>query len=541
MKKTKLLSILTMLPLVAILSACNSGEYFQYEKEDITNSQVNRDGYGVGNYCPSHGEARVLVIPIKFTDFEIEATYGKSEEEARLDMQDAFFGDSSDTIWHSLKSYYEETSYGKLSFSGYVMPWQYGFSDFERQTPLDAVTFAKSIQPLSYATMVLSNIKTSFSYYKNLFVDESGNPLYQTADEFLQDFDSDGDGSIDYLSMVYSAPINYGEDMGVEDGYYWAYCGGTSTTGNKRQPDIGKWAFFAYQTFFEEGYYDENGNHKNWTAEQIASGEAKVDCHTLIHETGHALSLWDYYDTSYSNISPLGRVDMMDNNVGDHNAYSKAILGWIKPYMVNGSVEIKIRPFASSGDAIFIPYNGYYDSDEENKNTYFSEYIVLEYYTPTGLNERDSQFALRGAYPTCPSESGIKILHVDSRLGVYSYNGQTGVQTFTGYTNRIIRSTTSSGSTFTKIATSNTKTETVEPDEYLISLLPQGGRSSASVLFNNASLFKQGDSFNGEGSNYQSYLFHTRNNNDEKVAFGYTINIVSITSEEATIQINAIA
>jgi len=61
-----------------------------------------------------------------------------------------------------------------------------------------------------------------------------------------------------------------------------------------------------------------------------------IDAHMLVHETGHMLGLEDYY--SYSGLeNPCGGVDMMDLNVGDHDAYSKMVLGWVNPYVVDGS------------------------------------------------------------------------------------------------------------------------------------------------------------------------------------------------------------
>lgn len=57
---------------------------------------------------------------------------------------------------------------------------------------------------------------------------------------------------------------------------------------------------------------------------------------TAIHETGHVLGLPDYYSYNAQLVEhdPSWRTgiltfDMMNNNIGDHNAYSKWLLGWI--------------------------------------------------------------------------------------------------------------------------------------------------------------------------------------------------------------------
>lgn len=72
------------------------------------------------------------------------------------------------------------------------------------------------------------------------------------------------------------------------------------------------------------------------------------DAHTYIHETGHILGLEDYY--SYANSKenpeyPVGGLDMMDYNIGDHMAFSKYLLNWISPKEIIGEGEIKIKPF----------------------------------------------------------------------------------------------------------------------------------------------------------------------------------------------------
>ena len=78
----------------------------------------------------------------------------------------------------------------------------------------------------------------------------------------------------------------------------------------------------------------------------------------------------DYYDYEEGNgpDGGIGGGDMMDYNVGDHNAYSKMMLGWISPIVMTDTDTITLSSFGSSGDAIFIfkDYNG----------SFFSEYYV---------------------------------------------------------------------------------------------------------------------------------------------------------------------
>jgi hypothetical protein len=145
-------------------------------------------------------------------------------------------------------------------------------------------------------------------------------------------------------------------------------------------------------------------------------GSSEVDGHTYIHETGHVLGLDDYYSYTEGDWGAAGGLDMMDYNVLDHNAYSKFFLGWSDPFVVDGTkaaTTINLSPFESSGQFILI-------NDEWNGSA-FDEYLAIEFYTPTGLNYQDSRV---GGYPgnnvrgfTVP---GIKIYHVDARLGLFS-------------------------------------------------------------------------------------------------------------------------
>ncbi len=108
---------------------------------------------------------------------------------------------------------------------------------------------------------------------------------------------------------------------------------------------------------------------------------------------------------------PLGALDMMDFNVGDHNAYSKSVLNWIRPKVVVGEGVITLRSFTETGDALLIrpTYRG----------TLLDEYILVEWYTPTGLNEKDAREPYAGRYPRQFSTPGLKIYHVDARVARY--------------------------------------------------------------------------------------------------------------------------
>lgn len=163
----------------------------------------------------------------------------------------------------------------------------------------------------------------------------------------------------------------------------------------------------------ENGYYDID-----------------IDAHTLIHETGHMLGLDDYYSyetdsDGYYTEAPCGMVDMMDCNVGDHDAYSKMLMGWASPKLVNGegSFAITLKSFTETGEFALIPSSSW-------NGTPYDEYMILQYYTPTGLNEEDSDgypefdgygYGHGGTY----EKSGLQAFHVDSRVFSYKDDGYT--------------------------------------------------------------------------------------------------------------------
>ena len=130
-----------------------------------------------------------------------------------------------------------------------------------------------------------------------------------------------------------------------------------------------------------------------------------VNCEAVIHETGHALGLDDYYDYETGGVKGgVGYFAMMDGNQGDHDPYSKAILGWTEPtVVVNMDYETTLRSFEATGDTIIL--------SKTNEGTYFEEYYMIAFYTPTGVNElkSDRECGL-------PSVPGVMVWHINATL-----------------------------------------------------------------------------------------------------------------------------
>ena len=69
------------------------------------------------------------------------------------------------------------------------------------------------------------------------------------------------------------------------------------------------------------------------------------------------LSMDDYYDYNQGEGSDrgLGGAAMMDNAYGDHDSYTKTIMGWVTPTIIIETKTITIKDFESSGDVILVP------------------------------------------------------------------------------------------------------------------------------------------------------------------------------------------
>ena len=327
--------------------------------------------YGVNLGLPSIGTPKVLVIPIAFSNVQAPANMVAN-------LEKVFFGNSNDTGWESLKSYYYKSSYGLLDISGTILePYNTG-----KTTSYYENLYAQYLKDLesyeNYETDVYPDcveyeiIKEVLEYYDNQ-IDYS-------------DYDYNDDGYIDSIYLVYTA--DYEEDS---DSFWWAYTNEYYTDDYEYYDNVEAdfYMFMSYEFFFD----------------QLNGETIKYNAETLIHETGHLLGLDDYYDYDSSNgpDGGIGGGDMMDYNVGDHNAYSKLLMGWIDPYVVSGATTtINLGSFSKTGDAVFI-FKDYEES-------FFDEYYVIDFYTPDGLNEFCA--GDRGLF----SEAGIRIYHVDATL-----------------------------------------------------------------------------------------------------------------------------
>jgi M6 family metalloprotease-like protein len=300
---------------------------------------------------PTKGTVRIPVFLVDFSDAPHDPN------QTAVDVQSKMFGNGSgDFPYESLKKYYQRSSYNQLTITGDVYDWYR--ADYPR------------------------------SYYQSL-----GNPAGRVTliNEILQkhdalvnfaDYDTDHNGKMDALFVKWA-----GADTGWAT-FWWA----SMSTDNSPITVDGvkpyKYVWSWYSKPVNGTYYP------------------RVD----IHETGHLLGLPDYYDYD-AGTGPKGGIggwDMMDANWGDHNAFSKYLLGWIDPIVINsGTQEVNLPPSStiSSENAVLIMPGAVPDS--------FGEFFLVQYREPGTGND--------------PLKAGLGnavwIWHVDSTLsaGGWSY------------------------------------------------------------------------------------------------------------------------
>lgn len=270
-------------------------------------------------------------------------------------LEKAYFGTPEETGWHSVSSYYHEESKGLLNITGII-------------SPIYETTYGTSIKESETTDLVTK----AANWYKDNYSSENG-----------KEFDSDGDGYIDGTILIYSAPNNTNKNDNL-----WAYCFWTSKAANKNSP-VANTYFWASYDFMD------------------SSNRISIDAHTYIHELGHVMGLDDYYnyDTN-SSYNPAGGFSMQDYNVGEHDPYSKLALGWVDPIIATGNCTLTITP----GEAVIL------SPDDLNSNSPFDEYLILDVYSPTGLNKHDSIFQYEKNGPKGPNATGIRVWHVNATL-----------------------------------------------------------------------------------------------------------------------------
>lgn len=472
----------------AIYNVPTYGKGFSQANLNVRNVGASNGQY----YMPHSGEADILVLPIQFRGDAFTAT-----ELERI--ENAFFGESSDTGWESVRSYYEKSSYGALEINGEVAPvFDLGLSIGEAllQYPNAAASFVEAV------------------------LDACLSSLSRQGEDFSR-FDGDGDGFIDAVWMVYSVSQSSSNDI------QWAFTSWATQLKDYGGYTVSSYSWASVDFLTVGGYLPRNSS-------------TNADAHTFIHETGHLMGLDDYYSydagTDDNVDSPTGGAMMMDYNIGDHDAFSKYLLGWVDPRVVTkeemerNQGGFTLSSFGETGDCLLIPIVK--DGKEDYNGTPFDEYLIVEYYTPDGLNGLDASIAYENQLLMF-SQSGVLVYHVNARIGKIEQVLQSDWK-WDGYCYDQIPDAFESASSeaFYYYLYSNTRSycyDTAMDDSEaafyrgrLISLLPASGRRTSftnRTMANNTALFQEGDSFLTDGGAFGGFIF----DDGTKPAYGFKV------------------
>jgi M6 family metalloprotease-like protein len=305
---------------------------------------------------PSLGTSKTFCLLLDFDDYP---SYFPQAE-----FQQNLFSDGTDAYgYRSLHYYYDLSSYHQLNVDGMAYGWH------------------RASHPRTYYHPDDSNDYPESWTRQAELVEEA--ILDYDAQDFSQ-YDNDGDGSVDYFLVVWTGP------RGAWASFWWGYFG-VGLPGNFTVDGV---TFPAYSWQWERayGFGGAPPAMEHW------------DPLVTIHETGHALGLPDYYDYDGSQ-GPgggVGGLDMMDSTWGDHNCFSKYVLGWYAPTVAfTNLLDEPLERSDSYGDAV-IAMPGF------DPVTPWAEYFMAQNRFQGGLDYD---------YPA----SGMLLWHVDARVDNNGY------------------------------------------------------------------------------------------------------------------------
>ena len=301
---------------------------------------------------PTTGNVKMFVLLIEFNDY---AHTSPADDQAAVYSKifDPENTGSTSYPLESLSAYYDRASYGLLNMQGATLGW---YNPGTNRSAVAETTAGRE-----------NLIKSAINAF-----DAAGHDFSQ--------YDNDGDGDIDYFAVIWTGPH-------------------------------GAWATFwwGYQTYFSDNSFTVDGKvlrKYSWQWESYDYPAGVFAPKVLIHETGHALGLPDYYDYD-PDVGPdggVGGLDMMAGNYGDHNAFSKFVLDWLTPTVISNTGSYPgqtLRPMASFQDALLVMPGA--------TSTPFQEFFLVEHRKQV---ENDTP------YPT----DGLLIWHVDAQLDAAGSN-----------------------------------------------------------------------------------------------------------------------
>ena len=318
---------------------------------------------------PTKGQVKVLIIGIDFSD------YPHSDTNSTDYMTSRTFGNGggAQAPYDSLHNFYARSSYNQLDIQGSFLGWY-------------RPAFTR-------ASMVITGTEQAQAVVRENLIKAALQSFDAQGHDFTQ-YDNNGDGKVDYFAVVWTGPHNGWSN------FWWGYQTGWWATSS---PNLDGKVVSDYSWQWESYYSSTPPTNRAF------------DPSTLIHETGHALGLPDYYDykskAKGDTVGPdggVGGLDQMDST-GDHNCFSKWLLDWITPQVyttpANG-LSLLAAGTTKDNNAIIVM--------DTNPGGNFGEFFMVQNRQRVGND-------------TVLPGDGLLIWHVDSRLN--------GSETYFAYNN----------------------------------------------------------------------------------------------------------
>ena len=468
--------------------------YFISEEYQESESRYNYSDYFNNCYAndcsvlPKEGEIHMLVIPIWFTN---STSFFREDQKQEIvdDLEYVYNTERDIDLFHSVKQFYEEESNGKLIFNITV-------SDFY-ESNTSSKNYGDTLEDDIVNTHTLTD--NAITWYFNNHQDES-----------IADYDSNNDGLVDAVSLVYAA--NYYGTIGDQNGttaFQFKNSKGNSHKYNNGSfsPIGGIYGF--NKTSDPSIQLNVTDLSKYYPSYFFNSGNR-----TIIHETGHMFGFADLYEDNHAQTKyyPAGRFSMQSSNYGGHDPYQMNLVGWSTPqiysasdYEVGDKITININDFVSTGNNILL-------TREMNEyNSLFDEYLLLELLAPTGLNYFDSKYS-----PFKFSDAGIRLWHVNSILEDLSHDGKETSEV--------------SNNTWSQLKYSNNDQSSKFDLAHWIRNNPEEAYDTVSTVNDGYGLFKSGDHF--DMSTYQSQFVNgDKLDNKEKLGWEFDVETIYQTAE----------
>ena len=458
--------------------------YSPDEYEGINSSYDNNDFYnnsyyGKANVLSNKGTVKILVVPVWFEDSNVFFNVSHKEQIIE-DIEYTMKGNRPNTELSSVKQYYESQSYGEITMDITISDFYSSSTSYKDYTD-------RSDNSKADNDNVLANNAVEW-YFEN-------NPT-----ENFDDYDLNNDGYLDGLVLLYGS--NY---YGASSDNNQSYAFESTNYGNDE---------YVYNTFCFcpiGGLYGlaKDNPTTQLTSSDLSSAYARdfrSSSRVIIHEMGHMFGNDDLYEQNSTGEKyvPAGGFVMQDNNCGGHDPYHTNRIGWSNPdvyasseYELGDKITIHLEDFQSSGQNIILT------NKWSSSNSLFDEYLILELFAPTGLNEFDSSVSYMRKI-----ESGIRLWHANALLEDYSNNGELTSEIVSGHSY--------------ELASSNYNSENKYDTLHLIRNNPNEEFNTTSGTGLNDVLFEEGDSFDME--TYKSQFINgNKFDNGDKLGWEFTV------------------